>query len=66
MARELSYVPGAERTAAGCFFSALVSPGTHTTQPRQFPGADLPGEASGRSQRGACTPGLDDSVLQLS
>lgn len=66
MARELRYVSGAERMAADCFFSSLVSAGTHTTQLRQFPGADLPGKASGRSQRGACTPGLDESVHQLS
>ena len=49
-ARELSFVSRAGRMAADCFFSSLVSPGAHMTQLRQFPGADLPGKASGRSQ----------------
>ena len=49
VAGELSYVSRAGRMAADCFFSSLVSPGAHWTQLRQFPGADLPGKASGRS-----------------
>lgn len=63
MVREQSYVSGDERVAADCFLSSLVPPGTHVTQLRQFPGADLPGEATQRSQHDRLslnTPGFDD------
>lgn len=49
--------------AVDCSLSSLAPPGTHMTQLRQFPGADLPGEATERSRHDRLslnTPGFDD------